>query len=213
MAKTVSGAAISLFDTPTSRDTPEKTFVIFGSPRGGTTAVAGCVRQLGVFLGDRLPDNLEDPKFSGRPGEIGKVVGARNADHQVWGWKFPNAVNYLDAISGKLRNSRYICVTRDLTANALGIEARHDSFNTLRAIEHAMMNAQRNLSFVMRVRRPTLMLSYEKLALKPEQAVSEMAAFLAMAPSDDLLKAAVENVTPGQYVSQRRTKLKSLLKN
>lgn len=213
MAISVSKTAMALFDTPTSRNSAEKTFVIFGSPRGGTTAVAGVARHLGLFLGDNLPDNLEDPSFHGQPIKaIRETIAERDEKHAQWGWKFPNAVNNLDHVAPHLRNSRYICVTRDLTANSLGIEARHEGYGSLRSLEHAMQNLQRNLSFVMRVRRPTLMLSYEKLALKPEAVVSEIAEFLMTEPSEEQRQAAIASVTPGKYQSQKKARLKKVFR-
>ena len=41
-----------------------KTFVLFGNPRGGTTMIANLVRSMGIFLGDDLPVNLEDNGFN-----------------------------------------------------------------------------------------------------------------------------------------------------
>ena len=43
---------------------PQKTFVLFGNPRGGTTMIANVVRSMGVHLGDDLPINLEDSDFN-----------------------------------------------------------------------------------------------------------------------------------------------------
>ncbi|MDQ2091949.1 sulfotransferase [Marimonas arenosa] len=195
----VLATTISLFDHETSRSRAEKTFPIFGLPRGGTTAVAGCIRKLGVFLGDDLPVNLEDPLFS-RPAKVNaELVAQRNADHAVWGWKFPNAANYLDHIAKDLRNSRLICVTRDLAANGLAIASRHAGFDDLRALETVFLQTQKNYSLIMRFHRPTLLVSYEKLLLKTEETVREIAGFLGTEVSEAQIEAAVEFVSPGVY--------------
>ncbi len=41
-----------------------KTVIIFGAPRGGTTMIAGVAMKCGLFLGDDLPINCEDPDFN-----------------------------------------------------------------------------------------------------------------------------------------------------
>jgi hypothetical protein len=43
---------------------PEKTLVVLGSPRGGTSMLAGLLRELGVHMGDRIDrHNHEDQAF------------------------------------------------------------------------------------------------------------------------------------------------------
>ena len=45
-------------------DQNQKTFIIFGVPRGGTTMVARVAEQLGVSMGSGLPSNYEDDEFN-----------------------------------------------------------------------------------------------------------------------------------------------------
>ena len=45
-------------------DLNQKTFIIFGVPRGGTTMVARVSEQLGVVMGSGLPSNYEDDEFN-----------------------------------------------------------------------------------------------------------------------------------------------------
>jgi len=42
----------------------QKTFIVFGVPRGGTTMVARVVEKLGVVMGTNLPLNYEDDEFN-----------------------------------------------------------------------------------------------------------------------------------------------------
>lgn len=190
---------VTVYENDRSSEQDCKTFPIFGVPRGGTTAVAGCVRKMGLFIGSDLPVNLEDTEFS-KAGRVNpQLVKARNAEHDIWGWKFPDAANYLDAIIQPLRNPRFILVTRDLSANANAIAARHGTFDTFRALEAVMLKTQKNLSMINRFRRPTLMVSYEKLLLKTDQTVREIAGFLNIGTTEEQIAEAVEFVQPGLY--------------
>ena len=69
-----------------------RTVACLGSPRGGTSMVAGAMVGLGVPTGSDLPVNIEDPDFNpdqhdgdlqsfvrGLPG----VIAARNAEHAL----------------------------------------------------------------------------------------------------------------------------------
>ena len=44
---------------------PEKTFLVIGSPRGGTSMLCGCLHHLGIFTGDESkPSVFEDKRLS-----------------------------------------------------------------------------------------------------------------------------------------------------
>lgn len=123
----------------------ERTIVITGTPRGGTTMVAGCVGTLGVPIGVSIPAgeesyNLEDPEFQSvlhreSPGEIDlaalrALIVRRNSAHQVWGFKLPMALNSLPILEQELRNPRFVLVFRDPLAVSshevisVGLDAR-----------------------------------------------------------------------------------------
>jgi hypothetical protein len=107
----------------------ERTIVITGTPRGGTTMVAECLRTLGLPIGVIGPAtgarfNLEDPEFQtllGResPGEIDlqslrALVLRRNLENRVWGFKLPMALNSLPILSRNFAapNSFWFFATR-----------------------------------------------------------------------------------------------------
>lgn len=193
------GATVRMFEDEDSRGSAARTYPVFGCPRGGTTAVARCVGALGIFMGDDMGVNFEDPLFGAGNPKKRDTVKARNKAHSVWGWKFPNAVNYLDAIAPALRNPRYICVTRDVTANGLGISARDKNFDDVMAVERSLQNTQRNFTFLLRQQRPSLLVSYEKLIMKPEEVLADLSDFLGVSPSQEQLDFALDGITPGRY--------------
>ena len=113
-------------------DLNQKTFIIFGIPRGGTTMIARVAEQLGVGMGSGLPSNYEDdefnydkmsdalkedPKLMARA--LLRAINRRNGRHDVWGWKYPRAHLYLPLIIKQVRNPHLICVLRDPVASSL----------------------------------------------------------------------------------------------
>ena len=48
------------------------------------------------------------------------MIEKRNATHKIWGWKDPNAVNYLNQLVPKLINPHYVIVSRDAVATTKG---------------------------------------------------------------------------------------------
>src|SRR5690606_33230111 len=106
---------VTLFSTPENATVKDMNFICFGSPRCGTSMVAGAMVGLGVHMGDDLPVNVEDPLFNPHssklsgPDFIGQVKSAikdRVKTGDVWGWKFPRAVSYLADIKDELPNPR-----------------------------------------------------------------------------------------------------------
>ena len=110
-----------------------RTVAIFGPGRGGTSVIAGCLRALGVCMGTaphaykhewspivrRSDGNVDLPATH-------RTIQQMNANHELWGWKFPSDVFHIETVTALLRHPGFIVVTRDLTEIALSSLARQD---------------------------------------------------------------------------------------
>ncbi len=168
--------SITLFETPESRSAAEKTFVVGGVSRRGTTSVAAILRDLGIFLGDDLENNLEDFAFHVPLEQMPSVIAQRNQAHSIWGWKHPDVTLYLDHVVEQLLNPRFVLVTRDPTSVAIS-QINRNELDPEHAMQDGVVALQRNLLTCMRLRIPTLIISYEKLVLSPAVGVAEIAEF------------------------------------
>jgi len=180
---------------------PRRTYVCFGVARGGTSAVAGTMQRLGIFMGDELPNNYEDPRFGPgqAPARMRAAIAERNEAHDIWGWKFPAASNYLEGLSNDLRNPYLVVVFRDMAATMKAHMRWHNREITLAAHE-ILMQQQKNWFLVERWRVPTLLISYEKAILEPALFVREMAGYLGRpVPEGDQLDRLVAFLSPGSY--------------
>jgi hypothetical protein len=68
-----------------------------GSPRGGTSLLAGVLHRAGVYMGAFRTKQYEDPEFKIPPerafdavAQLAPVIRSRNAQYEYWGWKLPN---------------------------------------------------------------------------------------------------------------------------
>jgi len=179
-------------------DTDQKTFVCLGVPRGGTSAIAGVMRKLGIFMGENVPNNHEDPEFISKPNPHRlSMIEKRNSAHSIWGWKDPNAVNYLHQIAPKLRNPHFVIVSRDVIATTKG-HMRWHGREVKFAVGDVALQQQRNVFFALSGDAPVLFVSYEKAILNPTALVAEMAEFLGFPyPADD--KPFIDFLAPGSY--------------
>ena len=192
-----------------SESVSNKTFVLFGNPRGGTTMIANVVRSMGIFLGNDLPVNLEDngfnwdilsrlepePSRADKITSIKKVIDDRNVQYDVWGWKYPRADVYFNDISPALVNPMLICVFRDVVASTWRgvVRRRQEPLNLMR---RALDLQSSNLRLIEKSKLPTLLVSYEKAIADPLQLVTSLNRFMLLGLSPDQLATHAEKVNP-----------------
>jgi hypothetical protein len=192
--------SLLLFQNQTAVTSECHTVIIFGMSRGGTSMVAGAVRGFGYYLGDNLLVNLEDQSFVYKTDEqMKETILDRNEKHDLWGWKFPLAVEYLDRLLSVVRNPVFIIVTRDATSTACAL-TRWDDRDPSGALSEAILQSQRNLVLAIRHRVPTLYVSYEKAALNQDVFLTELESFLGRPVAVDRARL-LRFMAPGSYKS------------
>jgi hypothetical protein len=185
----------------------QRTYVIFGTRRGGTSLVAGIARALGLDLGNvGARKNNEDPQFQNRAMDVmRRAIEERNAERDVWGWKYPAAGSYLPELSNTLRNPYFIVVYRDPVAAALSQARRDRQFNrrsSRLAVHESAANNAVNTGLVLASDRPSLLVSNEQAASDPGNLVDDVAAVLGQEPpTGDLRRRILEYISPGRYKS------------
>ena len=131
------------------------------------------------------------------------AIEQRNAERDVWGWKYPHAAHYLPALSGVIRNPYYVVVYRDPVAAALSqlrrdAEARRRTSRMALHESNNIVNA--NTGFVLATGRPSMLVSYERASSDPGALIAEVAEFLGVPkPGEELTARIIDYVSPGQY--------------
>lgn len=183
------------------------TVCVLGAPRGGTSAVAGVIRSLGIFFGSEIDDaSNEDLDFRVHNGNRAifsspnlqrersefishsiELVKARNRERSVWGWKDPIAAEYIDDIAGDLRNPHFVLVFRDIAAISQR-EAIAERASDSGKIASYMLNAQslyeKCIRFVSKNRHPAISVSYERFLRYPSEGARSIAEFLGYSGRD-----------------------------
>jgi hypothetical protein len=160
-----------------------RTYIVFGVMRGGTTMVAGVMRALGLPMGGEVnEDNQESAEFADRPIEqMTAAIEAHNRAHPVWGWKYPNAADYLDRLWPHLRNPHLICIFRDPVANGQGLNRWHP-MGLVQGVQEGLLRQQRNLNLIALRNCPSILVSYEKAERDKRLFLGEFADCLGFAP-------------------------------
>jgi hypothetical protein len=161
---------------PFMRNVPEhapkqKTVLVVGQSRGGTSCVAGVLDALGVYMGPpeelRSGGSFESFVFvhgddAARLAEVDRC----NAAHDVWGWKQPFGVDVLMLVPTTVRNLHCIFVTRDAWAVAQAL-MKHAKSWADGAVAVASERSNRILSTAMSTTHPSLVVSYERIKSDP----------------------------------------------
>lgn len=204
--------SISLFCEDEARATAEnRAYICIGSPRGGTSMVAGAMAGLGIFMGDDLPVNVEDPLFNPDNQrdqmdsfirDAAESVRMRQRAGKVWGWKYPQAVEYLPDIKQAIDFPNLVIVYRDpipACVRAVNGAAPGTSGKVLSEEFYKSISlSQRNFELAQQWKVPTLLVSYEKASLFPELFVRELSEFCGLAMPQDITRI-IDFMAPGQY--------------
>jgi hypothetical protein len=191
---------------------PQKTLLVLGIARGGTSAVAGALAQLGVFMGDLSAGpvfedvHLSSKIESGTDQEIQELIADYNHCHDVWAYKRPRLLYHIDHVHQFFRNPVYIVVFRDIFAAAQRTRIS-GGVDTLTSMKKLLGDSERILSFIDTNRPSFIMVSYEKLLAYPMEFVEQLAEIAGLSVSSAQLQAAADFVRPAppDYLDATRT--------
>jgi hypothetical protein len=196
---------------------PERTLVVIGLARSGTSMVAGALHKLGVPMGPKENVVYEDVALakaleSRDDAAARRLIAERNAAYPVWGIKRPGLLPQLERIEGELRNPEYIVTFRDLFA--IANRNRLSVFSEVLAnMEESLKQYQQVLRFLSRCQRRVLLLSYEKAMARPLFFVAALARFAGIDDEEakKSARAFVRLDPPDYLVSAREVHVRGVL--
>jgi len=165
---------------------------VFGSPRGGTSLVAGLLRLMGVDMGEANRGNNEDDSIIGarNPAELfdpqkgpaanGRireaVLARRERADGPWGWKDPHGALYVPNVPAYLPRVHCIVVYRDPLAVSQSM-TRRGGREPLEGVLDALMLYANATRFIEQGTVPCLAVSYEGGVRRPRALVRGLARF------------------------------------
>ena len=181
----------------------EKTLIVLGAPRGGTSALAGALHAMGIFMGRgasapvfeslALANAIErDERDTAR-----QLIADFNRDHPVWAFKRPGFTRFVETFHDYFRNPVYLVILRDpvATANRSYISGRL-KLNYLKKLRRVLTVYNGVVDFVESSGAPTLFVSYEKLLQDPTTALHCIVDALSLPVAAEQIASAAEFVEP-----------------
>ena len=182
--------------------TLEKTVLVFGLARGGTSLVSGLLIELGVFMGHNAHKTKHEysPLYPGMPKiELLEAIRANDRAHSVWGWKCPKDIFSIDQYIHHLRNPHAIIVFRNFLDTSMS-SYKHNSIDLLHSLREHHSVMEGIISFAIDSEVPTALVSYEKALATPSLFVSGVVNFLELTTAGETqLANAVQFSSRGTY--------------
>ena len=183
------------------------TVLVLGTPRGGTSVVAGICHMLGVPIGiDIDRSNMEDlrfrallksdsraqlaPEYLEELHQLGPIVGAKD----------PSAIDHLSEVYSLIPKPILVVVSRDVYASTQReVVEGHEFFEILRS---TIRRKYAILDFVAGVEDPLIVVTYERLMNDPVAAVKPLADFLMGGVANRLKKNGTSGATTRGYATR-----------
>ncbi|MEJ6122028.1 hypothetical protein MT390_09140 [Vibrio sp. 2-Bac 85] len=178
----------------------QKTIIVVGVARGGTSIVAGALKHLGVPMGNACAPVFEDTRLSfafekQSKEKFEQVITDYNEKQDVWAWKRPSSLNDLSRIAKKLRNPHFIFVFRDLlsVANRNTISMKQ---GVVGGLDAAFNDYKKILRFLNKSSHPALLVSSEKAVKHKQSFVVALIEFADLQPSEAQCQQSLNFITP-----------------
>jgi hypothetical protein len=154
-----------------------------------------------VFEDTELASALESADWS----KANSIICAYDAKFEVWGFKRPGALKYIDDLLPLLKNPYLLVLFRDPLATSLR-EKIAVNVDVLKKMGDVLAAHARMVELVRRVTCPILLLSAEKIRLYKEELVRSLVSFLALNSSEEQVQSAVAFVEgePRRYLNEAR---------
>ena len=176
------GSAILVKGKPVTKG--PRTYIVFGVMRGGTSMVGGVMRALGIFMGDNIDENNQESAdfANGKIADMKETIRRNNEEHEIWGWKYPNAADYVDRLWPSIRKPHLVCVFRDCVANGQGLNRWHP-FGGIQGVQEGLLRQQKNINLISLRQAPAILISYEKAERNKSLFLKELSELVGM-PAD-----------------------------
>ena len=175
----------------------ERTIIVLGVPRSGTSMMAGILRCLGVMMGENIkPDKHEDLDFLFKDNMHRiKTTALRNQLYTQWGWKDPWIGSYLHFLLPYLCNPVYVRITRN-EKDAIKSDMKRNKNVTKKS---ATMRNKKLTAGIMNY--DAIDFTYEEVIKSPRKEIRRLVKELKLNVPKELVNATVKFVKPGGYSS------------
>lgn len=165
----------------------QRTIIVLGTARGGTSIAAGALFHLGVPMFAVHEPVYEDINLSSafESDDIKryrKIIKQYNKEN-IWAWKRPSMINNLPKVIEEVRNPMFVVMMRDVLSVGLrnGLSMGHD---IVASMQDALHKQQILIDFIKNTNAPILLCSVEKTKQYPADFIDSLISFCQLSTSN-----------------------------
>lgn len=192
----------------TGPDAGQRTIIITGLGRSGTTMMATMLRSANLYIGTKIYEaTQEDAEFvhiltQDELENLPALIKSRNNQFPTWGFKLPALHAFLPSSSlGLFRNPHLIVIFRD----PIAIAVRHALAEKVDA--HGLLldgidGSRLLMEYALNAQCPALLVSYEKMLAAPDKTIDTILDFCGLSADADRRTNMLAAVQPNnsQYI-------------
>lgn len=161
-----------------------RTIIMAGCSRGGTSALGIMAKALGLPIGSDdesvVHEDVAIMNCLRRDSGLKAIVSDRNSNHNIWGFKLPEAIFHMEKIENNTRNPIFVVVYRNPLSIAKSVYHREPTvpknFEGFKfGLNHPMKWYMHFIEALSDLKNPCVLLEYEKILSKPDAYVKLMA--------------------------------------
>lgn len=178
----------------------KRTIAIVDFAHSGTTMVAGILEILGVpMVGKRYKaEKWEDQEIVEalqNEAMFAELVAQRNAQHDVWGFKYPGAWKFAPLLKRYLRNPVYFAIYKD----SVSVTWRRFGTFSLTKLANTVQQLIKSVEGIQATGLPVHMLSYQKAVTDQLHFVTLLAQMVGLEPSLEQTERAADYIQPNTH--------------
>lgn len=166
----------------------QRTIIVLGTARGGTSIAAGSLYHLGVPMFSVHEPVFEDINLSAafESDDIKryrKIIKQYNKEN-IWAWKRPSMINNLQKVIEEVRNPMFVVMIRDVLSVGLrnGLSMGHD---VVASMQDALNKQKILVDFIKNTKAPVLLCSVEKTKQYPAEFIDGLITFCRLSTSEN----------------------------
>lgn len=207
----LSNKGIGFIRVNDSAKQPQRTLIVIGVARGGTSLIAGALSHMGVFMGKAGEPVFEDVHLAHafearRYRQARQIISDYNGSHDIWGFKRPASIRYIKRLVKSVRHPVFLIIFKDLfaIANRNKISMK---LGIIPGLNKAMKDYNAIVGLVNKRYGDMYLFSYEKVMNNKMLLIEELAKIAGKECSDDLAQKVMAFIEPDSPHYLKNTRL------
>lgn len=207
----LNNSGIEFIGDKTCLENENKTLIVLGIARGGTSLIAGALDNLGIFGGERsvkpvfedvkLAEAFENKNFN----EAYEIIQSYNSKNNIWYFKRPASIEYFDKLNKSCINPIYLIVFKDIfsVSNRNSISMKTD---LVKGINKAYEDYGKLLKIMSKEDINAFLFSYEKILQNKDTFINTLVNIIGKNISAENIESALRFIEPNpkEYLNASR---------